>query len=109
MITIDMIKQDLRIIHDADDSILQIYLNAAIDEALRYMNRTELPTLPYDLPEESSTEDEPSTGDPIAASVYAAIFLSVRAKYEGMDAAQIEGLRKAFEVLLQPYRTEIGI
>lgn len=109
MITIEDIKADLRIIHDSDDSLLQILLDAAIDEALRFMNRTELPTNPYDLPEQDSTEDVPSSSDPIVASVYAAIFLSVRAKYEGMDAAQIMGMRGAFEVLLQPYRTQQGV
>lgn len=107
-ITVTQIKADLRIIHDDDDALLQILIDASEDEALRYMNRTELPTNPYNLPEESSTEDIPSTGDPIVAGVYAAIFLLVRAKYEGMDASQIEGLRKCAETILQPYRTEIG-
>ena len=108
MITLSQVKADLRVIHDDDDALLQILLNASVDEALRYMNRDELPTLPYELPEEESSEEIPSSEDPIAASVYAAVFLMVRAKYEAMEASEIEGLRKCAETLLQPYRTEIG-
>lgn len=109
MITLSQIKADLRIIHNADDALLQILLNASVDEALRYMNRDELPTLPYDLPEEESSEDVPSSEDPIVPSVYAAIFLLVRAKYEGMEANEIAALRLCAETIMQPYRTEIGI
>ena len=109
MITLTQIKQDLRIIHDADDALLSVLLDASIDEALRFMNRSELPTLPYELPEEESSEEVPSSEDPIAPSVYAAIFLMVRAKYEGMEASEITALRSCAETMLQPYRTEIGI
>lgn len=107
-ITLQQVKDDLRVIHDADDDLLQILIDASEDEALRYMNRTELPTNPYDLPEEFSSEDVPSTGDPIVPSVYSAVFLLVRAKYEGKTADEIAALRLCAETILQPYRTEIG-
>lgn len=108
-ISLQLVKDDLRLTHDSDDNILQVYLDASEDEALRYMNRTELPTLPVEYPEESSEEEIPSTGDDIAASVYAAVFLLVRAKYEAATPEQIASLRKCAETLLTPYRTEMGI
>lgn len=109
IVTLNQVKADLRVIHDQDDTLIQILIDASEDEALRFMNRSEMPTLPYDLPEESSTEDIPSTEDPVVPSVYAAIFLLVKAKYDGMNADEIEGLRKCAETILQPYRTEIGM
>lgn len=108
-VTLSQVKADLRVIHNADDTLLQILIDASEDEALRFMNRDEMPTLPYELPEESSSEEEPSSGDPIAPSVYAAIFLMVRAKYEGKSAEEIAALRLCAETILQPYRTEIGM
>lgn len=108
-INIETVKADLRLTHNSDDNILQVYLDASEDEALRYMNRTELPTLPLDYPKESSEEPIPSTEDPVAYSVYAAVFLLVRAKYEASTPEQIAALRKCAETLLTPYRTKMGI
>lgn len=109
IVTLEQVKADLRVIHNLDDSLIQILIDASEDEALRFMNRSEMPTLPYDLPEESSTEDIPSTEDPVVPSVYAAIFLLVKAKYDGMSPDEIDCLRKCAETILQPYRSEIGV
>lgn len=114
-INIDQVKADLRLTHSSDDGLLQILIDASEDEALRFMNRTELPTLPQDYPPEYDSdsnlvpEEVPSSEDPIAASVYAAVFLLVRAKYDTATADEIGKLRVCAESLLQPYRVQIGV
>lgn len=57
MSTIDLqvAKRRLRVIHNADDEDLQQALDGAEQEALRYMNRTQLPTLPQDFPDVPSS------------------------------------------------------
>ncbi|HSH43855.1 MAG TPA: head-tail connector protein [Arenicellales bacterium] len=107
-LTLESVKQYLRVIHDADDTLLQNLLDAAEDEAKRFTNRDYLPTLPLDYPEESSSEDIPSSGDPIAPSVFTAVCCLVKADYEaGPEDARL--LRQAAETKLMPYRTEIGV
>lgn len=115
VINIELVKQDLRVTHSEDDSLIQILLNASEDEALRFLGRTELPTLPLDYPptyDSSSnveSEDVPSTEDPLAASVYAAVFVLVKAKYEGVTPEEMKGFREVAECLLMPYRTGLGV
>jgi hypothetical protein len=102
------VKAALRVIHSADDALLQNLLDSAEDEALRFLNRDQLPTLPLDYPEESSSEDIPSSEDPIAPSVFTAVVILVKIDYEAAPG-DIETLRRAAEVKLQPYRTQMGI
>jgi hypothetical protein len=113
-ITLDQVKEDLRVTHENDDAILQIYLDAAVDEVKRFLNRDELPTLPVVYPFLDSdypmdSEETPSASDPIVPSCYAAVFLLVRAKYDATDPEEVEGLRRAAESLLMPYRTNWGM
>lgn len=111
-INIELVKQDLRVTHDSDDNLIQILLDASEDEALRFLGRTELPTLPLDYPGigcSSSDEDIPSSEDPLAASVYAAVFVLVKAKYEGVTPEEMKGFRDVAENLLMPYRTGMGV
>ena len=102
------VKAALRVIHSADDALLQNLLDSAEDEALRFLNRDQLPTLPLDYPEESSSEDIPSSEDPIAPSVFTAVVILVKIDYEAAPG-DIETLRRAAEVKLQPYRTQMGV
>lgn len=100
IIALEDIKRDLRVTHDSDDALLQVLLDASEDEALRFLNHLELPTL----------EDEsPSSEDPIAPSVYSAVFLLVRSKYDSATADEITRLRQCAETILMPYRTEMGV
>lgn len=108
VIQLAQVKADLRMVHDADDTLLQTLLDASEDEALRFLNRFQLPTAPYDLPASTDTEVVATPGN-LAPSVYAAVFLLVRAKYEAKDAAEVSALRLCAETLLQPYRVETGI
>ncbi|MBV5296674.1 MAG: phage gp6-like head-tail connector protein [Rhodoferax sp.] len=115
VITLFQIKSDLRVLHNEDDSLLQILLDASEDEAMRFMNRTQLPTLPVDYPPVYDSnlveqpEDVPSSGDPLAPSVYAGVFLLVRSKYDSVDPAEISKLRACAETVLMPYRTVMGV
>lgn len=114
-ISIELVKKDLRLTHDEDDTLLQILVDASEDEALRFMGRVELPTLPLDYPpvydsnSEVVPEEPPSSQDPLAASVYAAVFVLVKAKYEGTSPEEMEGFRRVAENLLMPYRTGLGV
>ena len=110
------IKLALRIIGSSDDVFLQRLTDSAEDEALRFLNRTELPTLPMDNPGSYdsdgnailSSEDIPTSEDPVAASIFTAIVCLVKADYEaGPDDAQ--KLRRAAETKLYPYRILIGV
>lgn len=107
IVTLAQVKADLRMIHSADDTLIQTLIDASEDEAKQFLNRTELPTLPYDLPDADDTEVVATISN-VAPSVYAAVFLLVKSKYEPKDANEIAALRQCAEVLLQPYRTMIG-
>lgn len=108
VILLAQVRADLRMTHNADDPLLQTLLDASEDEALMFLNRFQLPTTPSDLPADTDTEVVATQGN-LAPSIYAAVFLLVKAKYEAKDAAEIRALRFCAETLMQPYRTEIGI
>lgn len=113
-VTVEEIRAFLRIIHTDDDDLLQILIDGAEDEAKRFVNRTQLPTLPLDYPpvyNSSSSEipeDVPSSEDPIAPSVRMAIYYLVQSKYEGTKPEDVARIRQSAETLLWPYRTELG-
>lgn len=109
IITLATVKGDLRVTHNDDDTILQVYLDASEDEVLRFLNRDEMPGLPPDYPEESSSEIVISSESGVAPSIYAAVFLLVRAKYDATLPDEISKLRLCAETLMQPYRIEIGM
>lgn len=114
-VTVEEIRAFLRIIHTDDDVLLQTLIDAAEDEAKRFLNRTQLATLPLDYPplyDSSSSEipeDVPSSEDPIAPSVRIAVYYLVQSKYEGTKPDDIPKIRAAAEALLMPYRTELGV
>jgi hypothetical protein len=107
VIALATVKAYLRVSHTSDDALLQTLLDGAEDEALRYMNRSELPGLPYDLPEDSSSEPDVDTETGVAPSVVIGVALLVAADYEAAPEER-ETLRKAAETKLTPYRTEMG-
>lgn len=107
--TLTSVKRFLRVIHTADDALLQDLVDSAEAEAMRFTNRTELPTLPVDYPASEASEDVPSSGDPVAADVFTAICLLVKADYEATTPEEVAGYRKAAEVKLWPYRALLGV
>jgi hypothetical protein len=90
-------KQFLDVIHDADDEKLQILLDAAEDEAIQYMNRSDL----IEFDSEQSSEDLP-------ASIKMGVFLLLQANYQAA-VDDIKKLREAAETKLNPYRLFIGV
>lgn len=115
-ITLQEVKDQLRVTHSADDSLLQRLLNSATQECLRFLNRTELPTEPYDYPvdldgdssSEEITEQVPSSEDPVAADIVNGILVMVQADYDG-DFSMRQEARAAAEALWQPYRIGMGV
>lgn len=96
-VSLDDVKADLRITHTSDDALLQILIDAAEDEAMQFLGVSELPTVVG------------SSEPPVKGSVYAAVFLSVKAKYEAASPEEIQKLRICFESLLMPYRESLGV
>lgn len=108
VIALTTVKQYLRVTHTSDDTLLAWLLDAAEQEAMRYCNRSELPGLPVDYPEDSSSEVDVATETAVAADVVAAVAMLVRIQYDVLEADEAAKWRKAAETLLTPYRTEMG-
>lgn len=109
MLTLEMVKADLRIIHDSDDDLLSQLIASAEQECLRFLGRDELPTLPYELPSELASEEVPSSEDPVVPDVLRGMMLVIRADYDGMTPDDRRAWRRAAEDLWYPYRTGLGI
>ena len=106
-VTLTQVKQTLRQTHDDDDDLLERLIESAEQECLRFLGRTELPTLPVEYPEVSSDgslidEEVASSEDPVAADVVNGIILMVQADYDG-DPLMRDKLRQAAEALWMPY------
>lgn len=107
MISHHDVKADLRVRHDADDQLIFVLTQSAIDECLRFMNRSELPVIPEEPPEDG---EDPWGGDgKIAPSVYAAVFMLVQASYDRMKPEDVELRRRRAETLCMPYRKGLGL
>lgn len=108
-VSLQTVKRWLRVIGTADDILLDDLILQAEDEALRYLNRSQPPTLPADYPGSVSSEDVPSSDDPIARSYEKAVCILVQAAYDEQDPDKQAKLRKNAETVLAPYRTQIGV
>lgn len=108
-VTLEEVKRWCRVIHSADDDLLQDMIDQAEDEALRFLNRTQPPTLPLDYPSESSSEDVPSSEDPVVPSWNKAVCLLVQATYETLKPDDQAKLRSNAETVLFPYRVGLGV
>lgn len=108
-VTLAEVKRWCRVIHTADDALLQDLIDQAEDEALRFLNRTQPPTLPVDDPDSPSSEDIPSSEDPAAASFNKAVCILVQAAYETPKPDEQAKMRQNAEMVLFPYRTGLGV
>lgn len=108
-IDLEFVKARLHVVHDADDAMIQQLLDAAEDEAVRFLNRTYLPTLPVDYPTSEDEEDEPSSMDPVAPAVVEAVCLLVMASYGAQTSAEMETLRNVAYAKMHPYRVGLGV
>jgi len=107
VIALATVKSYLRVTHTGDDALLQTLLDGAEAEAMRYMNRTELPGAPYDLPEDSSSEPDITTESDVFPDVVLGVCLLVAIDYDAAPEDRAT-LRLAAETKLTPYRKEIG-
>ena len=107
VINLEIVKRRLRVIGDFNDEDIQQALDGAEQEACRFLNRTQLPTLPQDWP--SSTEDVPSDSDPVVADAIEGVLLLVLASYNAATPEEVAGYRRAAETKLYPYRLCIGV
>ena len=108
-IPLETMKRRLRVIGSFNDADIQQALDGAEQEACRFLNRDQLPTLPQDWPSESSSEDVPSSEDPVAPDVIEGVALLVIASFNATTPEEVAGYRKAAEVKLYPYRLCIGV
>jgi len=108
-VTVEEVKRYLRVTHASDDVLLQELIDAAEQEICRYLNRSELPTLPLEYPEEESSEEMPSSNDPVAPDVRIAVITLVKAEYEGQTPEEIARYREAAINKAQPYRVGQGV
>jgi hypothetical protein len=113
-ITLQEVKQFLRVIHSGDDALIQTLIDSAEDEACRFLNRENLPTLPLEYPADSSSEgpyseEVPSSEDPVAPSVKLAIFYLVQRGYETSKPEDAARMRASAETILMPYRRGLGV
>jgi hypothetical protein len=108
-VTVEEVKRYLRVTQASDDVLLQELIDAAEQELCRYMNREELPTLPLEYPEEESSEEMPSSNDPVAPDVRIAVITLVKAEYEGQTPEEISKYREAAINKVQPYRVFQGV
>lgn len=114
-VTVEEVKLALKVYLPDDDEQLQMLIDDAEDEALRFLNRTQPPTLPVDYPPEYDSsssefpEDIPSSSDPYAKSFRRAVVMLVQASYDTANLDERAKLRKAAEVVLFPYRTNMGV
>lgn len=119
IITVADAKAFLRVMHDLDDALIQGLLDSAESEACRFMNRTDLPTLPlsypnieYDSngdPTEVSSEISPSSEEQVVPDVRYAVMRLVQADYEGSKPEERALYREAAETMLMPYRGGLGV
>lgn len=108
-ISLDIAKRRLRVIGSYNNADLQQALDGAEQEACRFMNRTQLPTLPQDWPSSESSEEVPSSEDPVAPDAIEGVLLLVLASYNAATPEEVAGYRAAAEVKLHPYRVNLGV
>lgn len=115
IVTLDEVKADLHITHDLDDIILQLYLDAAHKEALRFLDKTSFdqefvpsPSPCETLSSSSSSSSSSSDWMPDADWKTAVLFL-VRSKYDTTNPTDIQQYRQAAETLLMPSRIGLGV
>ena len=106
-VTLIEVKEALRATHNDDDNLLTRLIDSAEQECLRFLGRTELPTLPVEYPVVDVNgnlvdEQVPSGIDPVAADVVNGIILMVQADYDG-DPLVRDKLRTGAEALWMPY------
>ena len=108
LIPLSEAKAFLDVIHDADDMKLQLLLDSAEREALDFMNRVrfDFECPPCESESESESESEPPEEMP--PPVRTAVLFLLQRNYQANPDDGMK-LRAAAEVLLMPYRCQLGV
>jgi len=93
MALLDDVKTSIRVIHSADDALLQRLINSASLEYIQFCN---------------IEVDSDATVEPIAEDAFQGLVLMVQADYSA-DPEKRESYRKAAETLWMPHRISMGV
>lgn len=110
-ISLESVKQYLRVTHNSDDETLTMLIDAAEAEALNYMDRKQLPRRGETAVDECDSNDPTpvSDADDLARDVWLGCVLIVQGGYEGKDVAEMAAVRQLAEIKWQPYRNQWGV
>ena len=110
VVTVAQVKLHLRVFQSLDDTLIQLLLDGAEDEAKQYLDREELPRRDDGCADchSDSSLDPASDSDDIAPTVRIGIFLLVQALYEGTNPDDMIRLREAAMAMMRPYRCRMG-
>lgn len=111
IVTVAQVKLHLRQFQDLDNTLIQMLIDGAEDEAKLYLGRDELPRRddPCASCESDSSLEPASDSDDIAPTVRSGIFCLVQAIYEGTNPDDMEKLREAGRSMMRPYRCRMGV
>jgi len=110
IVTAEQAKKHLRVDTDADDDLIQLYLNAAEDQASQFMNRKF-----YETQADIDNAGVDAGDRPIVIndSIRAAILLTVGHLYsnreENITGTIVAELKMGVQHLLTPYRIKMGV
>lgn len=102
LVTLETAKSFLDVFIDDDDTKLELLLDAAIDEAVRYIGYD----TPDDYEEYTESSENPYGGTPSTFVIGALLLL--QANYQA-SPDDVPKLRDAAEVKLMPLRINLGI
>lgn len=111
VVTVDDVRQELRLSHGEDDALLQRLIDAAEDEAARYLGLDALPQRAAACPDCTSegTPEPVSDGADLAPAVRSGIFLLVQAMYDARTGDEMEKVREVAFKMMRPYRCNWGV
>lgn len=106
------VKAFLDVTFDDDDEKIQLLIDAAEDEAKRFLGRPDLPQRDADCPCVCDCDSE-STITPVltglAPLVRSGVFLLVQAMYDQPGASEMEQTRRIALQMMHPYRCQLGV
>ncbi len=113
VVSLEVAKAFLDVIHSGDDAKLQMLLDAAENEAVEFMNRGLLDSVVkvvFDCGTTSlvAVTPLPESSETIPPSMALGVLLLLQAAYQA-SPDDAEKLRLAAEVKLQPFRIGLGV
>lgn len=110
IVTLDQVKKHLHVDHDCEDDLITLYLNAAEDQAAKFMNRKV-----YASQDAIAAAGDAAGDRPIVMndSIRAAVLLTVGHLYanreENVTGTIVSELKTGVQSLLMPYRISMGV